>query len=115
MMLKLLKKKQNEIIEQFGCFNLAFEDDYDLIEIRNKYHSKASGLKAILTRLEIETENTYFFGDGFNDVEIFNMVGHPYVMENAAPELYQYGTICQPVEADGAYLKVMEILAEENL
>ncbi|MFR2500992.1 MAG: HAD family hydrolase [Coprobacillus cateniformis] len=41
-----------------------------LIEIRNKYHSKASGLKAILTRLEIETENTYFFGDGFNDVEI---------------------------------------------
>ena len=109
------KKKQNEIIEQFGCFNLAFEDDYDLIEIRNKYHSKASGLKAILTRLEIETENTYFFGDGFNDVEIFNMVGHPYVMENAAPELYQYGTICQPVEADGAYLKVMEILAEENL
>lgn len=109
------KKKQNEIIEQFGCFNLAFEDDYDLIEIRNKYHSKASGLKAILTRLEIETENTYFFGDGFNDVEIFNMVGHPYVMKNAAPELYQYGTICQPVEADGAYLKVMEILAEENL
>lgn len=109
------KKKQNEIIEQFGCFNLAFEDDYDLIEIRNKYHSKASGLKAILTRLEIETENTYFFGDGFNDVEIFNMVGHSYVMENAAPELYQYGTICQPVEADGAYLKVMEILAEENL
>ena len=54
------KEKQNEIIEQFGCFNLAFEDDYDLIEIRNKYHSKASGLKAILTRLEIETENTYF-------------------------------------------------------
>ena len=45
------KKKQNEIIEQFGCFNLAFEDDYDLIEIRNKYHSKASGLKSILTRL----------------------------------------------------------------
>lgn len=36
-------------------------------------------------------------------------------MENAAPELYQYGTICQLVEADGAYLKVMEILAEENL
>ena len=38
------------------------------------------------------------------------MVGHPYVMENAAPELYQYGTICQPIEADGAYLKVMDWL-----
>ena len=81
------KKKQNEIVEQFGCFNLAFEDDYDLIEIRNKYHSKASGLKAILTRLEIETDILNLM-----DLMMWKFLiwwGHPYVMENAAPELYQ--------------------------
>lgn len=110
MYLHCPKDKQAEIIKELDCFNLAFEDDYDLIEIRNKQETKASGLKKILDKLEIKTENTYFFGDGFNDIEIFKMVGHPYVMENANQKLYCYGTICKSVKDDGVYLKVMEIL-----
>ena len=104
------KDKQAKICAELGAFNLAFEDDYELIEIRNKECSKASGLKMILEQVKVKQENTYFFGDGFNDLEIFKMVGHPYVMANADQSLYQYGTVCKRVEEDGVFLKVQEIL-----
>lgn len=108
------KEKQESVIKNLGMFNLAFEDDYNLIEIRNKDCSKASGLKKILELVGVSKENTYFFGDGFNDVEIFKMVGHPYVMENAHHDLYQYGIVCKRVEEDGVYLKIKEILDEKR-
>lgn len=114
MYLHCPKDKQKEILPYLNHFSLAFEDDYELIEIRNKNHSKASGLKFILDTLNIKKENTYFFGDGYNDIEIFRYVGHPFVMGNANKDLYQYGTVCQSVYENGVYLKIKEILKEGN-
>lgn len=104
------KEKQGMIVDKLSKFNLAFEDDYDLIELRNKNCSKASGLKKILKLVEVSEDNTYFFGDGFNDVEIFKMVKHPFVMGNANHNLYQYGTVCKRVEEDGVAVKMEELL-----
>lgn len=104
------KEKQGMIVDKLSKFNLAFEDDYDLIELRNKNCSKASGLKKILKLVEVSEDNTYFFGDGFNDVEIFKMVKHPFVMGNAHQDLYQYGTVCKRVEEDGVAIKMEELM-----
>lgn len=99
------------VMSKLDCFKQSVEEDYYL-EFRNRNCSKASGLKAILERTGVKAENTYFFGDGFNDIEIFKMVGHPYVMANANKELYQYGTVCKSVYEDGVYHQVMEILKQ---
>lgn len=104
------KEKQSMIVDKLSKFNLAFEDDYDLIELRNKSCSKASGLKKILKLVGVSEDNTYFFGDGFNDVEIFKMVKHPFVMGNAHQDLYQYGIVCKRVEEDGVAIKMEELL-----
>lgn len=102
---------KEKVMNELTCFKQAVEEDY-YVEFRNKKCSKATGLKAILEKTGIKAENTYFFGDGFNDVEIFKMVGHPYVMANAHKELHQYGTVCKSVYEDGVYHQVMEILKQ---
>ena len=38
-------------------------------------------------KLGIEKENTYAFGDGVNDVEMIQLVGHGVAMGNAVEEL----------------------------
>lgn len=44
--------------------------------------SKAHGVEAVLNQLSINVENTYAFGDGFNDIEMLEYVGMGIAMEN---------------------------------
>lgn len=102
---------KQEVVSKLDYFNQGIEEDY-FIEFRSKQCSKASGLKIILEKTGIDVKNTYFFGDGFNDVEIFKMVGHPYVMANANEDLYKYGTVCKSVYEDGVNHQVRQLLQE---
>lgn len=49
--------------------------------------NKALGLKALAKVLNIPMEEMMAFGDNYNDVEMLQSVGHPYLMENAAEPL----------------------------
>ena len=58
-------------------------------------YDKGIGIKKLLTILKIERDNSYAFGDGFNDVCMFKVVGHPIAMGNAvdvAKEASEYTT-----------------------
>ncbi|MCF7924542.1 MAG: HAD family hydrolase [Candidatus Izimaplasma sp.] len=48
---------------------------------------KASGVKTLIKHLNIDFEDTYAFGDGFNDIKMLKSVKHGVAMGNAVDEL----------------------------
>lgn len=60
------------------------------LEITHEDAIKENGIKCILQNKNINLENTYAFGDGHNDIPMFNIVGHAVAMANSALEVKQY-------------------------
>lgn len=48
---------------------------------------KGVGVKWLCQHLGIALNDVYAFGDNYNDVSMLDIVGHPYIMEEAAHEL----------------------------
>jgi len=57
------------------------------LEVMNKGVSKGSILNQVLKQRNLTSEQVMAFGDGFNDVEMLNLVGHGVVMQNANPKM----------------------------
>jgi Cof subfamily protein (haloacid dehalogenase superfamily) len=75
----------------------AFSDNYsiinhnnDLLELVPKPYNKAIGIEKLITALGIPHENTYAFGDSFNDLEMLTYVKYGICMGNSDKELFQY-------------------------
>ncbi len=64
--------------------------------------SKATGILRALDYLHLPLECSYAFGDGLNDIEMMETVGHALVMGNAGPELKSLAEhVLPPVDEDG--------------
>ncbi|MCQ2457768.1 MAG: Cof-type HAD-IIB family hydrolase [Clostridia bacterium] len=48
---------------------------------------KGTGLKKLMNSLGIGPEDTAAFGDAFNDEPMLDLVGHPYIVQSAVPEM----------------------------
>lgn len=90
----IVNEKENEVnIEYFKDFKKNFSFDTSKIkdaifyELNKKGISKATGIKYLLDKINISKENVVAFGDGINDVQLFEYVGYPVAMENACEEL----------------------------
>lgn len=79
--------------------------------------SKASGLDYILEKEGLKPENVLFFGDGPNDMEMFDHVGLKIAMGNAVPELKEKADyVTDKVEEDGILHALEELgLVEKEL
>lgn len=53
--------------------------------------NKGVGAKKVMEYLNIKLEDSYCFGDGLNDLEMLQAVGHPVIMANADPKIKGYG------------------------
>ena len=51
---------------------------------------KAWGLKQLLNHWGLSESNVMAFGDGDNDLELLQMAGRSYAMENASPLFYKW-------------------------
>lgn len=49
--------------------------------------NKGTGIRALCSYLGIELNETAAFGDNYNDLPMLEIVGNPYIMENAAADL----------------------------
>lgn len=59
---------------------------------------KGTGLMGLCAGLGVALDDVMAFGDNFNDVPMLSIVGRPYLMENAAPELKrQFPVRCRRV------------------
>lgn len=78
-------------------------------ELYAKNTSKATGILKVLEKLAIPVEDSYAFGDGKNDIEMFQTVGHSIAMDNASDEVKRHAkTVCQSVDNNGVALQLKE-------
>lgn len=114
--LKLELHTTNEngaMIEEFIQDKFAYDNHgtQDAYEIYSTTDSKASAIQKILDYLNIPLENSYAFGDGLNDIEMIQYVGHGVAMGNACQELKDVADeICGAIDEDGLaqYLKTIK-------
>ena len=59
------------------------------MDVYRKGFTKGTAVQYIYERLNISKENTYAFGDGVNDMEMLELVGHGIAMGNAVEPLKQ--------------------------
>lgn len=71
--------------------------------------SKATGIERLLTLKNLAFEATYAFGDGLNDLEMFELVHHPIAMGNALDIVKQSAKHVTHSHNDDGILKGLEL------
>ena len=59
---------------------------------------KGTGMEQLCRRLNISLDQVAAFGDNFNDVPMLSLVGRPYIMDTAHPQLKERFPTCSSVE-----------------
>lgn len=75
------------IRQRFGSALALTYSRPDYLEVMAPGVSKGRALTRLLARLGVAPERCAAFGDGLNDVEMLQSVGHPFRMANASPRL----------------------------
>ena len=95
-----------EILKPLECM---YSPETHSIEAYSKNVSKATGAREILDHLGLRRSETMCFGDGQNDMELFQMVGWPVAMEIAAGCVKEKArAVCKSVGEDGAIRYLQE-------
>ena len=71
-------------------------EDYCHIEVYAKNNSKATGALKVLELLNIDKKDSFFFGDGDNDVEILSEIGLGMAMANGSVKARNAAKIVVP-------------------
>lgn len=73
-----------------------FENDYSIINHNNnllelipKNYNKARGIERMIKEMNIPWENTYAFGDSFNDIDMLEYVKYGCAMGNSDPSVIE--------------------------
>lgn len=79
------------------------DSDFGFLEVSPPGITKASTLSVVLGEMGISPADTAGFGDMPNDLAMLDLVGHPFVMDNAHPMLKQRGYPVCGHHADSAF------------
>lgn len=82
MMLLLCENGESIYIDEFPELSFIRNTPY-CVDVFNKGGSKGFGIKKLLEYKSLYDVPTYAFGDGLNDIEMFQTVDHPIAMANA--------------------------------
>lgn len=81
-----------------------------LLEIMERGVNKGEGIKVLCEKWKIDIEKTIAFGDNFNDVDMLDTVGLPFLMGNAPKELIErYNNITDNNDEEGIYKALSKI------
>lgn len=104
------KQDRDYVISCCGKFVYELHPDGQSMEVYSREISKATGVQEVLKMLHLPVEQSYCFGDGPNDVEMFEMVGHPIAMGNALDMIKEKAEfVCPSVDEDGVAVKLEEL------
>lgn len=94
----------------FDKLSYEIYEEISSIDFFQKGNSKASAIQDILNITDHCVEDTYCFGDGENDIEMFGVVAYSIAMDNAIDELKNIAKdICDSVDEDGVAYKLQEL------
>ena len=71
-------------------------------------------MEELLKRWDLESEQVMAFGDSENDVEMLEMAGIAYAMENADDEAKAVATALAPTNSQGGVYQVLENWLEKE-
>ncbi len=86
-----------------------------LLEVMPESNSKAYGLKLICESLGIGLNEAAAIGDNFNDLDMLQAVGYPFIMGNAPQELKDYGYEVVASNLEDGVSEALEKIEEEPL
>lgn len=105
-------KRLNERMEQLQPDKLSSKQSADnYLEITNNKAQKSRGIDYIQKLENLQKEDMAAFGDGYNDLSMFEMVGTPIVMDNALEGVKEYGKyITKNNDLDGVAYGIQKFL-----
>lgn len=108
IMLGCRKKDYDQILENVKGAKIAAWWDR-AVDVIPKTGGKGNGIRKMLEYYQIEKEEAMAFGDGNNDIEMFQAVGKGIAMGNASSELKMHAfDSCDTAANDGIYKYCVE-------
>lgn len=112
-MLAYYSASQDEAVKAAGILGddlKAVRWDENAVDLLYKENSKARGITDALAFFGLNIENAMAFGDGLNDIEMFETVGFAVAMGNAEPELKAIADFVTKDIQDDGILYALEAL-----
>lgn len=103
-----------EINDLFDGHVRAVSSGYGCIDILQAGIHKAWGLEELLKRWDLNPQQIMAFGDSENDVEMLEMAGIAYAMENADDKAKAVATALAPANSQGGVYQVLENWLEKG-
>ena len=97
-----------EINDLFDGHVRAVSSGYGCIDILQDGIHKAWGLEELLRRWNLKPEQIMAFGDSENDIEMLELAGISYAMENAEEAVKEIATKLAPANSQAGVYKVLE-------
>lgn len=97
-----------EINDLFDGHVRAVSSGYGCIDILQDRIHKAWGLEELLKRWNLKPEQIMAFGDSENDIEMLELAGISYAMENAEEAVKEVATKVAPANSQAGVYKVLE-------
>ncbi len=97
-----------EINDLFDGHVRAVSSGYGCIDILQDGIHKAWGLEELLRRWDLKAEQIMAFGDSENDIEMLELAGISYAMENAEEAVKRVATKVAPANSQAGVYKVLE-------
>lgn len=118
MSLVVGEDRTDQVQEDFNqVFNgrvQAVSSGYGCLDIIQDGIHKAWALQELLKRWDIESEEIMAFGDSENDVEMLELAGVAYAMENADDKAKAVATDIAPANSQGGVYQVIENWLDKN-
>ena len=105
---------QEDFNQVFNGYVQAVSSGYGCLDIIQDGIHKAWALQEILKRWDIKPEEIMAFGDSENDVEMLELAGIAYAMENADEKAKAVATDIAPANSQGGVYQVLEAWLDKN-
>ena len=105
---------QEDFNQVFNGYVQAVSSGYGCLDIIQDGIHKAWALQELLKRWNIKSEEIMAFGDSENDVEMLELAGIAYVMENADEKAKAVATDIAPANSQGGVYQVLEAWLDKN-
>lgn len=97
-----------EVNDLFDGHVRAVSSGYGCIDILQDGIHKAWGLEELLRRWDLKAEQIMAFGDSENDIEMLELAGISYAMENAEEAVKEIATKVAPANSQAGVYQVLE-------
>ena len=105
---------QEDFNQVFNGHVQAVSSGYGCLDIIQDGIHKAWALQELLKRWNIKSEEIMAFGDSENDVEMLELAGIAYAMENADEKAKAVATDIAPANSQGGVYQILEAWLDKN-